>query len=282
MTGQFSPHTLKFKSLLQELQVTVLIDTGSTHNILQPRIATHLNLPLQPILNFSVMVRNGSHIQCDGLCSEVHINLQGHTFGIPFYLFPIAGVDVVLGMEWLQSLGTIIAEFSIPSITFTYNNQEITLTGEPITPPLFASYHHIQHDLHTDSIASLHLLTYAPTQDSLPTASEPTTVSIDSLPPTTPPEVTNVLQAYPQIFQKPHGLPTSRPHDHKIPLNPNTPPINVKPYRYPHSQKDAMTSIIHDILKEGIIIPSNIPYSSPVLLVRKKMALGVFVWIIER
>jgi hypothetical protein len=31
-----------------------------------------------------------------------------------------------------------------------------------------------------------------------------------------------------------------------------------------------MTTIIHDMLKEGIITPSNSPYSSPVLLVRKK------------
>lgn len=31
-----------------------------------------------------------------------------------------------------------------------------------------------------------------------------------------------------------------------------------------------MTTIIHDMLKDGIIIPSTSPYSSPVLLVRKK------------
>jgi hypothetical protein len=39
LTGQLSPKTLKFKGLLHGLTVTVLVDTGSTHNILQPRIA---------------------------------------------------------------------------------------------------------------------------------------------------------------------------------------------------------------------------------------------------
>lgn len=44
LTGQYSPQTLKFQGKIGELSVMVLIDTGSTHNILQPRIASHLNL----------------------------------------------------------------------------------------------------------------------------------------------------------------------------------------------------------------------------------------------
>lgn len=44
VSGQFSPQTLKFKGFIQGLPVIVLIDTGSTHNILQPRITNHLQL----------------------------------------------------------------------------------------------------------------------------------------------------------------------------------------------------------------------------------------------
>ncbi|KAJ0493125.1 putative nucleotidyltransferase, Ribonuclease H [Helianthus annuus] len=47
-------------------------------------------------------------------------------------------------------------------------------------------------------------------------------------------------------------------------------PVNVRPYRYPRYQKEIMTSLIQDMLKDGVIKPSNSPYSSPVLLVRKK------------
>lgn len=45
VNGQFPPKTLKFKGLLDGLLVTILIDTGSTHNILQPRIGHHLKIP---------------------------------------------------------------------------------------------------------------------------------------------------------------------------------------------------------------------------------------------
>ena len=111
--GQIFPKTLKFKGLLHGLVVTVLIDTRSTHNILQPRIASHLHLPHTPIPNFSIMVGNGSRINCAGFCPHTPITLQSHIFTLPFYLFPIEGADVILGMAWLRTLDLINADFSV-------------------------------------------------------------------------------------------------------------------------------------------------------------------------
>ncbi|XP_058742349.1 uncharacterized protein LOC131614818 [Vicia villosa] len=268
--GHLSPKTLKFRGSIFGLPVTVLIDTGSTHNILQPRIAHHLKLQTTPIPNFSVMVGNGSKLNCSGLCQQVPLTLQDNLFTISFHLLPIEGADIVLGMEWLRTLGPLMADFSIPKLSFTYNDNDITITGDSKTLPTPSSFHQICHLLHNDSIASLHLLICQPTpaQDTLPSPSNPDL--FDSLPSSLSPQITTLLKSFPKVFHKPHGLPPSRPHDHHIPLLPNTTPVNVKPYRYPHSQKDAMTVLIQDMLAEGIIKPSQSPYSSPVLLVRKK------------
>lgn len=62
LIGPFSPQTLKFKGQIGGLYVMVLVNTGNTHNILQPCIAHHLNLKATPIPHFSVMVGNGSHL----------------------------------------------------------------------------------------------------------------------------------------------------------------------------------------------------------------------------
>lgn len=83
-------------------------------------------------------------------------------------------------------------------------------------------------------------------------------------------DMATLLHHYAYIFTLPHGLPPPRPHDHHIHLLPNSTPINAKPYRYPHFQKEAMSQMIADMLKEGIIRPNTSPYSSPVLLVKKK------------
>ncbi|XP_058746621.1 uncharacterized protein LOC131619549 [Vicia villosa] len=268
LTGQFSPQTLKFKGKIGGLSVMVLVDTGSTHNILQPRIAQHLNLTSTPITQFSVMVGNGSHLKCEGICNNVPITLQKELFHLPFYLLPIEGADVVLGMAWLRTLGPLQADFSIPSISFTHHNNLITLKGDPTAHPAHTTYHQLKHLIHTNFVASFHLMFFQ-NQNPDPLTPNP----LDTLPnptKTLSPKIQTLLTKYKTIFQPQEGLPPARPHDHHIPLFPNTPPINVKPYRYPHSQKTAMSSIIQDMLQEGIIIPSRSPFSSPVLLVKKK------------
>lgn len=165
LTGEASTKTksLKFQGTLHGQPVSVLIDTGSTHNILQPRIAKHLHIPPTLTPKLSVMVGNGSHIQCAGFCPQVPLNLQNTFFHIPFYLFPIQGADVVLGMEWLETLGTISADFSIPSLSFIYDNSIVTLHGNTTNLPAPSTFHHICHLLHQDSVASMHLLSYNPT-----------------------------------------------------------------------------------------------------------------------
>lgn len=79
-----------------------------------------------------------------------------------------------------------------------------------------------------------------------------------------------ILDSFAPVFQKPSGLPPSRATDHSIHLNPQSGPINVKPYRYPHFQKQVMEQLMADMRNEGIIQPSTSLFSSPVLLVRKK------------
>lgn len=47
-------------------------------------------------------------------------------------------------------------------------------------------------------------------------------------------------------------------------------PVNVKPYRYAPTQKDEIERQIQEMLINGIIRPSQSPYASLVLLVKKK------------
>jgi len=81
------------------------------------------------------MVGNDSLVHCARFCPDVLISLQNTLFYIPLYLLPIEGADVVLGMEWLQNLGLISADFSIPSISSLDDNHTITLKGDPPKQP---------------------------------------------------------------------------------------------------------------------------------------------------
>ena len=72
------------------------------------------------------------------------------------------------------------------------------------------------------------------------------------------------------VFAKPIGLPPSREHDHRIPLVEGSQPVYIKPYRYPHFQKKEIEQLVSEMLDQCIIRPSRSPFSSPVLLVKKR------------
>ena len=48
------------------------------------------------------------------------------------------------------------------------------------------------------------------------------------------------------------------------------PPIKQRPYRIPYSLKNTMSKQIKEMLESGVIVPSKSPWTSPVVLVKKK------------
>lgn len=82
--------------------------------------------------------------------------------------------------------------------------------------------------------------------------------------------VAGVLSKYAEVFKEPDQLPPKRDRDHKILLEENSKAVNIRPYRYPQFQKAEMESIVKELVQKGFVRASNNPFSSPVILVKKK------------
>lgn len=78
-----------------------------------------------------------------------------------------------------------------------------------------------------------------------------------------------LLQQFAIVFNTPTCFPPPRPTDYRIPLLPNSPPVNVRPFRHPHFQKSEIKKLVGQMLLERVNRPSTSPFSSPLLLVRK-------------
>lgn len=85
-----------------------------------------------------------------------------------------------------------------------------------------------------------------------------------------PSEIADILQEFDVVFQPITSLPPERLCDHVIPLLPGAKLVQVRQYRYPPSLKDEIEKQVSDMLLKGIIQPSVSPFSSPILLVKKK------------
>jgi hypothetical protein len=85
-----------------------------------------------------------------------------------------------------------------------------------------------------------------------------------------PPTVAALIEEFATVFAPIEGMPPPRSCDHSIPLVAGAKPVFIRPYRYTPALKDDIEKQIQEMLDKGIIRPSNSPFSSPMIMVRKK------------
>ncbi|KAL1546909.1 hypothetical protein AAHA92_23444 [Salvia divinorum] len=253
------PRSIRLKGAINNASVSVLIDGGSTHNFIKPNVAEQLCLPLHTITPFRVFVGNGASLRCSYACLRTQITLQDHEFTIDFFILQVEGPDVILGVQWLQELGDVTKNYRDLTMKFDGEQGPVFLQGEGA-------------ELRQISYNSLFsLIGHEPEAEVfeiIPVVEEPTLT--DATTPPINPRLQSVLEKFVTVFDIPTGLPPPRKWDHKIHLPPGSKPVNVRPYRYPYFQKSEIERQVKEMSTQGVIRHSTSPFSSPVLLVRKK------------
>lgn len=67
---------------------------------------------MQASTPFDMMVADREQLSCPGKCANVHLTMQGYHIDTNLYLLPLVGGDIVLGAQWLHTLGPITLDFS--------------------------------------------------------------------------------------------------------------------------------------------------------------------------
>ena len=87
------------------------MDLGSTHNFIHCKVAKELNYFLYPTPEYQVIMENGGTTNLSGKCHNIKLTMGEYVLNSPMLSIPMGGVDVVLGVQWLQYLGTIDFSF---------------------------------------------------------------------------------------------------------------------------------------------------------------------------
>jgi hypothetical protein len=191
----------------------------------------------------------------EGACENVRLQIGDYHLKSHMFAIDMGGCDIVLGADWLRTLGPILMDFKALTMQFDQEGHQYKFQGITAGSPEVISSHRMEKLLkkgHSGVIAQLHAIQATET-------------------PPVPHDLQALLSKHQMVFSTPQGLPPSHGvHDHSIPLVPGSLPPNIHPYRHPFSQKNEIEKMVQELLNAGIIHPSTSPYSSPVVMVLKK------------
>ena len=71
------------------------------------------------------MVANGGIINCSGKCHNIKLSMGEYVLTSPMLSMPMGGADVVLGVQWLQSLGKMLLIFTNFSSNFLWKERKL-------------------------------------------------------------------------------------------------------------------------------------------------------------
>ena len=167
---------------------------------------------------------------CSHLCKTTRLSLQGTPFAVDLHILLVHGPDVILVMEWQESLGRVTTDFNTKSVEFVKNDKLIILSSALRAPSRLSSLNSFALLMSHSAAFELYELIESP-----PDSSTDSQRPEEEFPPDS---ISAILSRHQAVFRLPCGLPPVRQLDHRIHLLPNSKPINVHPYRYPYFQKN--------------------------------------------
>lgn len=104
--------TMRVTGTIGTRTLNILVDTGRYHNFISEKFRKVLSYRIKAIDPLQVTVADGGKIQGSKFVENFEWTMQGHDFIAYVILFPLVGCDLILGMQWLQNLGSIMWDCS--------------------------------------------------------------------------------------------------------------------------------------------------------------------------
>jgi len=239
-------HTMRVTGYYQKKPLHVLIDSGSTHNFLDIEVAKRLGCNSDAFDSLRVVVADGTKLNVSVVVRGFQWTIQQTKFTSNMLLIPLGCCDLVLGVDWLVSLGDIVWNFNKLKMEFYVKGRKHVLRGASTRLKTVK-----KQQLGKAMSTGVHLSILQVCDGQRGLLNSLSTQAADK---EVPPAIVKLLDEFSDLFQKPSGLPPSRPsHDHQIPLVPGVGPISKRPYRYAKQQKDEIDKLVQEYLSTSII-----------------------------
>ncbi|GJR12483.1 transposon ty3-I gag-pol polyprotein [Tanacetum coccineum] len=192
--------------LAKQHTLHILIDSGSTHNFLDIKMAKRKGCKIGSTCPLTIFVPGGKQMVTINKCKDFQWQLYGHTFTADVMLLPLGGSDMVLGIQWLSTLGDIKWNFQELKMEFFYNNKRICLRGTNKSMTHWLDARKQIEKMDTVGGAELMMMSIYPNTGLQLMSME----EVDQTDTKVDPKIQEVLDKYAEVFAVPNKLPPVR------------------------------------------------------------------------
>lgn len=128
-SGTEAAHSIRLRGWIQETELLMLIDSGSTNSFIDEQVAMKLKgveVLKQPL---KVQIADGGQLLCSKIIPGCTWYMQGQSFKNDFKLIPLGSYDIILGMDWLEQHSPMQVDWVEKWIEFQYQNRAVRLQG---------------------------------------------------------------------------------------------------------------------------------------------------------
>jgi hypothetical protein len=123
-------NTFEMRGVLQGQKVSVLIDGGTSHNFIDSALLKRRHTPIVEFEGFRVEVARGCTIPCDRYIPGMKLTLGRHDLVQDFYVMDLPHTNIILGVQWLSTLGPITTNYKTMEMSFIEENgKRVILRG---------------------------------------------------------------------------------------------------------------------------------------------------------
>jgi len=129
ISGVSDYRTMRVKGLYEKQVLSILIDPDSTHSFMDSKVAEKLKCVLKPASMAQVSVADGRLLGLNAKIDKFQWELRGTQLQADLMVITLRGCDMVLGAQWLETLGPITCDFKKSVMQFHIGQKKVPLQG---------------------------------------------------------------------------------------------------------------------------------------------------------
>jgi Retroviral aspartyl protease len=107
------------------------VRVASTHSFTNISIIHSLSLSTTPSSPLIVTTASGTQMSTTILCPNLTFSLHYHVFSDNFQVLQVAGINLILGMDWIHTYSPIELDCHLGTLSLHFKGVKITLTVQP-------------------------------------------------------------------------------------------------------------------------------------------------------